>query len=77
MNEREMFHRFMTAMMRDEKVERKPKHYGFGLPSSYRVIDVETGTIVSSFGHSEVAIETATEKSAETGHRFEICAIWR
>lgn len=53
-----------------------PKHYGFGLPKHYRVVDATTGTTVTAVEHRDVAETLACDNSEVTGHRFETRAMW-
>lgn len=68
---------YMMAMLESEKDNQRPaKHYGFGLPKHYRVVDVETGSTVTAVEHKDVAQTLAAQNAEITGHRFETRAMW-
>jgi len=70
---------YLMEMMRreHEQEEKRPvKHYGFGLPSLYQIVDLTTGTAVAANEHRDAAVQYA-EQTSEVGRRFEIRGIWR
>jgi hypothetical protein len=78
MNEREFMYRMMAMMRATEEEEKKPvKHYGFGLPKLYQIVDTATGNAVTANEHKEAAVQYAEQTSEQVGHRFEVRGIWR
>lgn len=79
MNENEFMYRLMAGMRRMEEEESKPrkeKHYGFGLPKTYRIVDATTGTFVTVADY-ETAQRLVTETSESIPeHHFETRAMW-
>lgn len=67
MDEREFMYNFMTAMRR-EQTPMVEKHYGFGLPKHWRIIDTVTGLTVIASEQKEQAVFIADRKAEITGH---------
>lgn len=77
MNDRQEFLEYlMSQYYRDERPV-KEKHYGFGLPKHYRVVDSSTGNTVTAFEHRDVAAEVACQNTEQLGQRFEVRAMWK
>lgn len=75
MDERD-YMRAMDWMQYKYESEHPRKHYGFGLPKHYRVVDAVTGRTVTAVEHKDVAEQVAADNAEVVGHRFEVHGMW-
>lgn len=77
MDEQREFLEFLNFLRAERRRELQPqKHYGFGLPKHYRVVDAVTGTTVTAVEHKDVAEQVAANNAELIGHRFEVHGMW-
>lgn len=53
----------------------KQKHYGFGMPKHWSVIDANSGSMLAFVEHKDMAVAFAEQKQSEN-MRVEIRAMW-